>query len=204
MFTDNLLEKTTKYYSYEEYKKLITLLLEQKKVTGAEQSTDKLEATTINLQRIKRLDKTIILSPKHKHGIMLIKRSLDLYLLSEGWCGDSAQITPVIVKIAQLNPKITLRILLRDDNPKIMDTYLTNGGRAIPKLICIDRENGTELGTWGPRPRLIQEMVKSYKKENPNTEHSEFVKNLHLWYAKDKTKAIQDDIMSELFKWAKH
>jgi hypothetical protein len=72
-------------------------------------------------------------------------------VLTEPWCGDSAFLLPIIAKAASLSDHITLRILLRDDNLDIMDQYLTDGGRSIPKLVSFS-EDGDELFTWGPRP----------------------------------------------------
>ncbi len=79
-----------------------------------------------------------------------------------------------------------------------MDAYLTNGSRSVPKLICIDKSNNQEIGTWGARPSEIQKMAVNYEKENPEATHDEFVNNLHLWYAKDQTTAIQDDFIELL------
>ena len=72
-------------------------------------------------------------------------------VLTEPWCGDSAFLLPVIAEAAALNDDVTLRILLRDDNLDIMDQYLTDGSRSIPKLVVFD-EMGTERFVWGPRP----------------------------------------------------
>ena len=72
-------------------------------------------------------------------------------VLTEPWCGDSAFFLPVIAEAAALNDKVTLRVLLRDDNLDIMDQYLTGGSRSIPKLVAFS-EGGDELFTWGPRP----------------------------------------------------
>jgi hypothetical protein len=55
------------------------------------------------------------------------------------------------------------------------------------------------LQQWGPRPKAIQEMVSAYKQEFPNATHDEFVQQLHLWYARDKTNAIQNEF-KELLK----
>lgn len=72
-------------------------------------------------------------------------------VLTEPWCGDSSFLLPVIAEAAALNDAVTLRILLRDDNLDIMDQYLTDGSRSIPKLVAF-ADDGTELFTWGPRP----------------------------------------------------
>jgi len=72
-------------------------------------------------------------------------------VLTEPWCGDSAFLLPVIAEAAALSEDIRLRILLRDDNLDIMDQYLTDGSRSIPKLAAFS-EDGGERFTWGPRP----------------------------------------------------
>ena len=80
-----------------------------------------------------------------------------------------------------------------------MDCFLTNGSRSIPKLVCINEETEAVIFLWGPRPRLIQNKVKKIKKDNPSIAHDELVKNIHLWYAQDKTNAIQSEF-AEIFK----
>src|SRR5215217_2298139 len=64
-------------------------------------------------------------------------------VISEGWCGDAAQILPILNKMALASDKkIDLRIVLRDENDELMSQYLTNGGKAIPKVIVICKEAG--------------------------------------------------------------
>ena len=46
-----------------------------------------------------------------------------------------------------------------------MDLFLTNGARAIPKLIVLDKDNNL-LDTWGPRPAVATKMVADYKTEH--------------------------------------
>ena len=78
-------------------------------------------------------------------------------VLTEPWCGDSAYNLPIIAEAAALSDRVTLRILYRDENLDIMDQYLTDGGRSIPKLVAFD-EDGHELFTWGPRPAPMREQ----------------------------------------------
>jgi hypothetical protein len=72
-------------------------------------------------------------------------------VLTEDWCGDSAFSLPVLADLAATTDAVTLRILRRDEHLGIMDRYLTNGGRSIPKLIAFAERTGEELFTWGPR-----------------------------------------------------
>lgn len=89
-----------------------------------------------------------------------------------------------------------MKILLRDSNLDYMDLYLTNGGRAIPKLIAYD-ENGEELFQWGPRPNEAKELFNRLK--NDGVEKSDINKELHLWYGRNRGKEIEKEIF-ELIK----
>ena len=55
-------------------------------------------------------------------------------------CGDAAHVLPVLNKFAENDTTITLSILLRDDNEELMDRFLTNGTRSIPKLIILNAD----------------------------------------------------------------
>lgn len=192
---------TIKEYTYNEYRKLVLDLAEKNETTGPEQSTERIHATKINAQRIRRIDKTIILNEELTFLIRSINRKWRWTVLVESWCGDGAQNVPIIAKIASLNENIELTFLLRDENLNIMDQYLTNGSRSIPILICTDISSGIIIGTWGPRPAQIAEMVKIFKEEKPTVPHDEFVQHLHLWYAKDKGLSLQQDLISKIHLW---
>jgi hypothetical protein len=153
----------------------------------------------LNLQRSQRIAKTVQLTDTIKAEIKSLHHKISWLVISEHWCGDSAQSLPVMNAIAEAsNGLIDLRIVYRDENPELIDAHLTNGGRAIPKLIQMDR-NYSMTGTWGPRPNEAQRLVKELK-SNPETAAS-YNEKLHKWYADDKTAAIQRDI-AKLLKMA--
>lgn len=200
METTTTSEKIINPYTYENYKHLVLTLSENSKSTG-EENEERIAATKINAQRIKRIDKQCELSSDLLNTIKKFKSNCLWILIAESWCGDGAQCIPVISKIAQQSSNIELKLILRDENSEFMNSYLTNGSRSVPKLICINKNNNKELGTWGPRPLEIQKMVLDYKKNNPKATHEEFVANLHLWYARDKTISIQKEFIELLNSW---
>jgi hypothetical protein len=59
-----------------------------------------------------------------------------LLAIAEAWCGDVYRELPTAVRIAE-TAGIDLRIFLRDENPDIMDEFLSNDGksRAIPVFV---------------------------------------------------------------------
>lgn len=185
---------------YSQYFALVKQLAEQNQTSGLEQSAQRIQATRLNAQRMKRLTTTLELLPEIKMELSQTRNQWKWFILSEAWCGDGAQNIPVIAKIASFLPNVSLQILLRDENPEIMDAYLTNGSRSIPKLICLDDKN-REVGTWGPRPQAIQQKVLELKKQNPTISHDDFLLQLHSWYAQDKGISLQQEIISLLKKW---
>lgn len=147
--------------------------------------------TKLNLQRMSRVEKTFTVSEELQHLLSSIKTKQNWIVITEGWCGDSAQNLPALAKIAKVNPLIELQIIERDENLDIMDLYLTNGTRSIPVLISFD-ENGNEIFRWGPRPKEAQQLVARLKSEG--MEHDAFVEQLHLWYARNKGVALESEI----------
>ena len=182
-----------KSITYESYKRLIEDLLAEGKATGPEQSEALTRYTQLNVQRMHRLEKTIQLLPEVSEQMTGVSRPQTWLVLTEGWCGDAAQSLPVIKALADLNPNIQLRILLRDENPELMDRYLTNGvSRSIPKLIAVDRATGAQLFTWGPRPAALQESF--YGMRSEGLPHDVIKEELQRWYNTDKTVTIQREL----------
>ena len=165
-----------------------------KKTSGTEQSASRIDFTRINWQRVKRWNKTLQIQPALREIITRQTTPLKFLIITEAWCGDAAQNIPVIAKMVALNPLWGLRLVLRDENPELMDLYLTNGGRSIPKVIAFD-ETGTELFNWGPRPRPAQEMVMHYKHmPEPRPDYTLFSEQLHKWYTMDKGQTLQREL----------
>ncbi|MCT4699322.1 thioredoxin family protein [Tenacibaculum haliotis] len=188
---ENSLEKAI---SYSEYRVLVKNLLDEGKSTGPNQSDDLLNYSLLNDKRMKRLDKTIKISEETIAKLKDIKEPQTWLVLTEGWCGDAAQNLPVINKIAEENSNIQLKIVLRDENLELMDEFLTNGGRSIPKLIALSKNNQV-IDTWGPRPTIATKMVADYKAEHGSLD-ANFKKDLQIWYNKNKGEDVQENLVS--------
>ncbi|GFD81504.1 thioredoxin [Tenacibaculum sp. KUL118] len=189
----NSLEKA---FSYSEYRDLVSDLIAQGKSTGPNQSDDLLNYSKLNDKRMKRLDKTVKLTEETLAKIKDVKEPQTWLVLTEGWCGDAAQNLPVINKIAEENPNINLKLVLRDENLELMDEFLTNGGRSIPKLIALNKENEV-INTWGPRPTEATKMVVDYKEKHGSLD-ADFKTDLQVWYNKNKGENTQKDLISML------
>jgi hypothetical protein len=154
-----------KSISYPAYRNLIKELLNQGKSTGETQTDDFLNYSKLNDKRMDRLDKTLKISEETKNSINNLKNNFTFLVIAEGWCGDAAQILPILNKIAESSSKIDLKIVLRDENEELMNRFLTNGSQSIPKIIIVDSNNEV-INSWGPRPSIPAKMVLDYKKIN--------------------------------------
>ena len=190
------ISKIKNRYTYEEYKNLSEELVEQKRTTGLSQSESLIEYTKLNYFRMTRVDKTMVVKNDVKELIESIDEKKYWILITEAWCGDAAQIVPIIGRLAELNKNIELMIILRDENTELMDKYLTNGARSIPMLISLNK-NFEEEWHWGPRPRPAQAMVIE-NKETQALSFDEIKKQVQLWYAEDKTNTTQLEILKKI------
>ncbi len=151
--------------------------------------------TKLNLQRMKRWNKTFVPDPELV-ALLKNKNNQKWWLITEAWCGDSAQNLPVIAVLAE-QAGVDLRIVLRDENPQIIDQYLTNGTKSIPVLVVFDNQD-QQLFRWGPRPAASQGLMADWK-ANPNGRDFEaFELEMHQWYTQNKGKDIQEELYNLL------
>jgi hypothetical protein len=191
-----------KAMNYAGYLALIRDLVSERKTTGPVQTEDLVEYTKLNFHRMERLNKTIVLTDELQEALNGITQPLTFLVITEAWCGDAAQTIPLMHALTVASGgNITLKLVLRDENLELMDKYLTNGGRAIPVLICLDTATQTQKGTWGPRPAAAQEMVTAFK-QNPSRTIEEFKIELHTWYNQDKTRHQQAEMLLKIREWS--
>lgn len=112
-------------------------------------------------------------------------------VITEPWCGDAAHSVSQISKLVEGNPNITLDIQLRDEEPFLINQYLTNGGKSIPVLV-IRNEKGEDIAVWGPRPSKAQELFLQMKADGSAFEAIK--EAIQKWYNEDKGEEIQIEL----------
>lgn len=191
---DNSLKQSI---SYQEYRDLVSKLVEEESTTGPEKTDALVNYTMLNDRRMKRWDKTIKVTEDTKERLNHFKEKATWLVITESWCGDAAHVMPVISKIADLNKNIDFKVVLRDENNDLMDAFLTNGNRSIPKLIMIDDATGDVINTYGPRPSDATKLVNDYKAEHGKLT-PEFKEDLQRWYNIDKGQNTIKDLTEML------
>ena len=194
----NNFSNVQQFYSYHSFLRLMEDLVMAGKTTGIYQSAAFINFTKLNLQRILKWDKIFRLHEGNAARLKNIPPQI-WWVITEAWCGDAAQTLPVMNKIVEASAgSIDLHIIMRDEHTAIIDQYLTNGGRSIPRLVAIDID-GNELFNWGPRPAIPQKMMMDWKASSGGKSLDDIEREIHLWYAQNKGIDAEQEIM-ELIK----
>lgn len=194
------IQRLDKALNYEQYMQLTALLVKEGKTSGLNQSENLIHYTRLNFQRMKRLNKTIALYDQLLQKLQKVEDVWIWLVITETWCGDAAQNLPALAHMAEATDRIEMKIIFRDEYPEIMDRFTTNGARSIPKLVCVRKKDGQILGSWGPRPAKMQQMVLEYKK-NPETTYEVFSEKLQRVYLEDQNQSIQSEFENLIVHW---
>ena len=175
--------------NYTEYKQLFEEILANPTYYNKESY---MEYTRLNRSRMKRWDKQLVLDEKLSTILKAITSPQKWIIITEPWCGDAAHVIPFLVRMTELNELISYDIQLRDSEPFLIDNYLTNGSKSIPKLIIKD-ESDTDLFVWGPRPKGAAEVLSNLKAENADAETTKVA--IQNWYNADKGISLTDEVL---------
>lgn len=179
-------------FSYAEYRTLVSKLIQEGQSTGNEQSADLLHYSELNETRMNRLEKTLKMDSEVLKTLQNLKSKQTWLVISEGWCGDAAQILPIIKLMTETSENIKLKIVLRDENEVLMNQFLTNGSKSIPKLIILD-ENLNLINHWGPRPEAAKNLIIDYKAKHGIVDETAKIA-LQKWYLDDKGISTMKEI----------
>lgn len=132
-------------------------------------------------------------APLHEDAAQRIEESngcWKLLVLADDWCGDAVNTLPVIERLVQATSNLELRIVPRDRFPELRDRHLTNGSRSIPIAVLLD-EAGALRGSWGPRPRALQDRVLGELRGVSKTDR---YREVRRWYARDRGVSTAQEV----------
>ncbi len=172
-------------FDYLQYRSHLEELMAQNKTTGDNQEDWIIDYARLNIARMNRLDKMYLPTIQLQNQLRAVKVPLVMLTVTEGWCGDAAQILPIVEKLVQIIPFAAHKLILRDQHPQVMDAFLTNGkSRSIPITVFLKADSLEVLGKWGPRPSGAQQLMDELGAQKANFDIIK--RELHGWYAKDK------------------
>src|SRR5690606_29436688 len=167
----------------------------ERKSTGHTQTEDLLHHSELNETRMNRLEKTIVLPKEISEQLNALPKNYIRLTLTEGWCADVAQIVPIIHNLHEASSKIDLRLVLRDDNDDLMQLFLTNGSKSIPKVIILNKDTKEVVATWGPRPEPARKLIADYKAQHGVVDEPIKIE-LQKWYLHDKGLTTMNELVT--------
>lgn len=182
-------------HTYAKYRSIVTELVEKGIATGKDSTEALVHYTQLNEARMNRLDKKMVVSEENIQKLLTLKKHYVWLVLSEGWCGDAAQILPILNSMASVSQHIELKIAFRDENEALMNLFLTNGTKSIPKVLILEKDVAEVIGHWGPRPKGATDLIKSYKQQYGFIDETAKTE-LQLWYLHDKGLSTQNEMVS--------
>jgi hypothetical protein len=123
-------------------------------------------------------------------------KPVKILMITEPWCSDSLALLPIVRRISEINGQWNIKICRRDDNPELMDQFLTNGMRAIPVFLFMN-EKFELLFRWGPRPDEAVRIYEKYRNQikEGKIDKQEVMKKIRIFYAKDCGKTSLNELM---------
>lgn len=185
-----------KSFTYSEYRTFVSQLISEGKSTGNDQSADLLHYSELNEVRMNRLEKTLKIDAEILVSLQKIQTKQTWLVIAEGWCGDVAQILPIIKLMTDAVENLELKVVFRDENDALMSEFLTNGARSIPKVLFLD-ENQNVINHWGPRPEGARNLIIDYKAKHGIVDEPAKIA-LQKWYLDDKGISTMKEIISTL------
>ncbi len=179
--------------NFESYLALTDAIVNGEITTAPYDKAEMLDYTKMNAARMSRWLKTFEPSPEIREAIGAISEFQQWIVITEPWCGDAAHIVPILHKLAAVNHNIVMEISLRDSEPYLIDQYLTNGGKSIPKLVIRD-DAGKDIAVWGPRPAGAQQLYNDLKSNNASFDDMKIA--LQKWYNEDRAESICREIVA--------
>ena len=186
--------------TFDNYMALTKSIIESNFPEGLYAKESTLRYTRSNWERMNKVLNNTVITQRLYNLLSDLKEEWVWLVISEPWCGDASWGVPALSLMASCSDKIEMRIILRDAHMTVMEAYQTNGSNSIPKLICLKKKNLKEMGTWGPRPAALHELVMKWKNE-PGADFKENVRQLHAWFDADMSKSIDAELSILVKQW---
>jgi hypothetical protein len=120
-----------------------------------------------------------------------VSGGLQLLVVAEDWCPDSAYSVPYVARLAQV-AGIPLRVIDRAAGEPLMLAHRTSDGRTATPTIVVLR-NGRDRGAWVERPAELQQLFLSM---STNPENARRFSLRHLWYESDGGLTVLKEVLA--------
>lgn len=185
-------EYWNKAIPFEEYFQKTEAIINKNESELSSEEKKMLEYYKLGVQRMGRMIKSYKADEAQLKSLEEKNFKGKFLIISEGWCGDAGQTVPAVSLF--FKDKNEVRVIYRDENPELMDKFLTNGTRSIPIVVILD-ENDEVITHWGPRPAYGTELLKKHKESPETYTKQQFYNDIQLYYAKNRGFDVINEIL---------
>lgn len=123
-----------------------------------------------------------------------------ILVVTEDWCLDSLMNLPIISKIVEATPNISLKIIIRHDYPDLVQYFSDQGFHRIP-LCWIMHNDFSFCGAWEERPLSAYRKIDEWKKDHPDFLEIQMDPLLSKEEKKIRLKPFFDQLLDEMWNW---
>ncbi len=127
-----------------------------------------------------KTESAVTVPPEFVERVSAASRGLQIIVVAEDWCPDSASTVPYIARLAH-SAGVPLRIVDGKAGAPLMAAHRTPDGRTATPTIVLWR-NGRDVGAWVERPAELQQMFLSM---STNPENAKRFQQRQAWYESD-------------------
>jgi hypothetical protein len=138
-----------------------------------------------------KTESAVTVPPESVERVSAASRGLQIIIVAEDWCPDSASTVPYIARLAH-SAGVPLRIVDRKAGAPLMAAHRTPDGRTATPTIVLWR-NGRDVGAWVERPDELQQMFLSM---STNPENKKRFSERLSWYEADRGLSTLREIVA--------
>lgn len=120
--------------------------------------TDFLKKARENVELMKARFSDFILSEEDEDMLRRIQNPINILVIGNDRCNDTAGNLPVLAKMESMSKNIKLRILDSDKYARFHEQFRVNGKRKTPVVLFLSSELN-ELCRWVERPNAVYQFV---------------------------------------------
>jgi Thioredoxin len=130
-------------------------------------------------------------SPELVERVRYAGRDLEVLVVAEDWCPDSAYSVPYVARLTAL-AHVPLRIVDRVTGEPLMRAHRTLDGRTATPTVVLLRE-GVDVGAWVERPAVLQDAFRSI---GASPESARRFAQRGAWYEADRGVTVLKEIVA--------
>jgi hypothetical protein len=120
-----------------------------------------------------------------------VGRDLQLLVVAEDWCPDSAYSVPYVARLAAL-AQVPMRVVDRATGEPAMRAHRTPDGRTATPTVVLFRQ-GVDVGAWVERPAELQDLFRSI---GDSPENARRFAQRGDWYEADRGVTVLKEIVA--------